>query len=224
MGFAFGNQGQSGFREYIKAPLISPLIVGESYLVEMWVSLGDTYGTYGCNNQCFAFTTYNLYFSGSNYMPIPMTPQYVNPTPITDQLNWTLVSTCFYADSAYTYLTIGNFFDDANTSFVFVGGNNFSYGYYFVEDVSITLMSIPSGPPGQWTWTGAQSIDWFSPCNWDKISVPSLTSDVLIPGGTLNNPWIIADTGYCKTNTIDVSNGAHLNIMHVTDGHLIISP
>ncbi|MDA3820445.1 MAG: hypothetical protein PF590_08310, partial [Candidatus Delongbacteria bacterium] len=38
------------------------------------------------------------------------------------------------------------------------------------------------GTPGVWGWIGTVNNDWFEPCNWDKYSVPSSTSPVVIPG------------------------------------------
>lgn len=40
------------------------------------------------------------------------------------------------------------------------------------------------------TWTGAVSIDWFDPANWNTGAVPTATDDVLIPAGTPNAPEI----------------------------------
>lgn len=68
------------------------------------------------------------------------------------------------------------------------------------------------GTPGIWGWTGAVSTDWFEPCNWDKASVPTSTSPVLIPGGTTNQPTIISGQAHCLDLEINSSNGGLLTV------------
>ena len=92
-----------------------------------------------------------------------------------------------------------------------------------VDTVSVSAGN-PTGPPGIWTWTGAVSIDWFDPCNWDKLSVPTSSDPVVIPGATPNNPWVNGQTAYCQSRTINHSNGGHLTILRSTGAKMIIGP
>ena len=82
----------------------------------------------------------------------------------------------------------------------------------------------PSGPATIWRWTGIVSADWFEPCNWDKIAVPTISNDVYIPGTTPNNPIVAVDTAYCKTRTINYANGGHLTIDWGSGAKMIIQP
>jgi len=91
-------------------------------------------------------------------------------------------------------------------------------------DSAVVNLGNPSGLPGVWTWTGVVDNDWFKPCNWNKITVPHLSSHVLIPGPTPHQPLITADTGYCKTVTIYTISNGHLSIDHASGGHLIKQP
>jgi hypothetical protein len=136
MGETFGDQAASTFREYIKAPLTSPLVVGQAYFVEMYVSLCENYGSYGTNNHAFAFTTTNPSY-GYSYGPIPLVPQVRNLTPITSQTAWTQVSGTFTASQAFTYVTIGNFNNDATTTYVYVAPGTYTYGYYYMDDINV---------------------------------------------------------------------------------------
>lgn len=136
MGEAFGNQGGSNFREYIKCTLTSPLVVGNAYYLEMWVSLADVYGTYACNRHGMALTTFDPYYTFSTG-PIPLTPIIQSSTPLTSQTTWMQVSGTITATAAAQYLTIGNFYNDANTTYQYVGGNSFTYGYYFMDDILV---------------------------------------------------------------------------------------
>ena len=69
-----------------------------------------------------------------------------------------------------------------------------------------------SGTPGIWNWTGTISTDWFNPCNWDKLSVPTATSPVIIPGAPSNQPVIAGGNAHCLTIEVQSSSGANLTI------------
>ena len=73
-------------------------------------------------------------------------------------------------------------------------------------------------------WTGQESIDWFSPCNWDKLAVPDLTKYVVVPGGTTFQPSIQNDTARCKELFINSDNGAVLTVDGLNNGFLRDNP
>jgi hypothetical protein len=87
---------------------------------------------------------------------------------------------------------------------------------------SLTPGTASSGP-GTWTWTGTTSTNWFAGCNWDKGSVPGINSDVVIPGGTSNNPTISGQVANCNTLTVNSSNGAIITIDDTTGGGLNVN-
>ena len=80
-----------------------------------------------------------------------------------------------------------------------------------------------NGGAGTWTWTGSQSNNWFEPCNWNMVSLPNSLSDVVIPGGTLNEPTIAGAPGFCKAITINAANGGLLTIITTTGGVLNVA-
>lgn len=47
------------------------------------------------------------------------------------------------------------------------------------------------------TWTGLQSDAWEIPANWSCGSIPTATTDVIIPGGTFNNP-VVNSNAVCR--------------------------
>jgi len=118
----------------------------------------------------------------------------------------------------------------ANTSYSITTVNPGGGAYYQSSTESGTYIDFYAeftdapaaygGTAGLWTWLG-YSNDWFDPCNWDKMSVPTISDDVLIPGGTSFNPEIdglaecksieIATTSGAEV-TIDVSGGGNLEI------------
>ena len=108
-----------------------------------------------------------------------------------------------------------------------VGGNCKSTGsastipqnYYYIDELILTAIppnpcaGCPSGGSGStWTWTGCQDTDWFNACNWDRGSVPTSTSNVIIPGGTPREPTISSGAANCFNIEIRSSLGAEVTI------------
>lgn len=125
-------------REYIQAQLISPLQVNETYAVSFYVNLPNRQEL--CTDRIGAYLSVGAVGS-SNDQPLNYTPQVAAPGIITDTLNWVLVTDTIVATSAFDYITIGNFYNDANTPTISNPGGTSgpgNYGaYYFIDDVSI---------------------------------------------------------------------------------------
>lgn len=89
--------------------------------------------------------------------------------------------------------------------------------------VCFTITFPTPGGTGLWTWLGGVSTNWFDPCNWDKKTVPTISADVLIPGGTPNEPLINGAGGECKSIEIVSTNGAELTINVTGGGNLEVA-
>ena len=153
--YAHDGQGYVGmatfepndFREHVGAPLLEPLVVGQTYNVSFWVNLA-TEGNYwearwASNNQGVLFTMEEHIWSGNTGSGPEFIPrnyaQVNNPTIITDTANWTLVSGSFVADSAYRYIVLGNFFDDAHTDTIrFTPGLPSLAAYYLYDAICVS--------------------------------------------------------------------------------------
>ena len=139
MGAALYYYSPPDFREYLSSQLISPLVPGQAYQVNFYVTNGITSGTYGgggIDMISAAFSTQPLTQSGSG--PIPVVPQVTYGT-IFYSYTWQFISMQFVADSAYQYITIGNFADDASTAYQqFDPCPNFG-AYIFFDDIEVTV-------------------------------------------------------------------------------------
>lgn len=132
-------------REYIQVQLASPMEVNETYAVSFYANLPNRHERY--TDRLGAYLSVGA-ISGSNDQPLPYVPQVAASGFITDTLNWILITDTFLVTSAYDYVTIGNFYGDANTT----TGNNpggtsnpGNYGaYYFIDDVSVIKIT-PKG-------------------------------------------------------------------------------
>jgi len=132
----------NGNREYLGRSLGSPLIINQKYFVSLKVNrpnfANGTTGFIVSNKLGVRFTT----VQNTQFMPIvPNNFAHIySDSIITDTLNWVLIKGSFIADSAYTYIVIGNFFDNAHTDTLIAGGQNHE-AYYFVDDICVSIDS-----------------------------------------------------------------------------------
>ncbi|PLW92356.1 MAG: hypothetical protein C0592_11080 [Marinilabiliales bacterium] len=137
----YGNGGCSpNYREYAQGQLSSPMVPGQDYCIEFYVSMAD-YNTRASNNIGVYFAT-SAQFQGT-MCPMSVTPQLNYTSTITDATNWTLISFTYTATAAYDYFIIGNFYTDAATSTTATGGSR-TVTRYYLDDVSIQLCSNPN--------------------------------------------------------------------------------
>jgi hypothetical protein len=131
------------YREYIQAPLASPLAPGTPYLVKFYVSLADL--SLVAIDRLGAYLSVGPVGPVPNYAALPYTPQVESPANLflTDATNWTLISGIFVASGGEDHIVIGNFHDDASTSTVPGPGNWPGGAYYYIEDVSVEV-SLPA--------------------------------------------------------------------------------
>ncbi|GAB4261750.1 MAG: hypothetical protein Kow0079_18110 [Vicingaceae bacterium] len=123
-------------REYIQSELIEPLINGEEYHVEFWVSLAD-YSMYAIGQIGVFFSTEKL--TSNNAGPLNVTPQIFAEKPILDTANWVKISGIYKASGGEKYLTIGSFSTNKK-DFVKTGRKKYpkqKAAYYFIEDVIV---------------------------------------------------------------------------------------
>jgi hypothetical protein len=132
------------YREYIGAPLLEPLEIGETYGVSFRVSLA-TAGSYipvmgACNNIGVLFTMTSNAWTDLDGPPFPFRnyAHVYSPDINTDSLGWTLVSGLFTADSAYQHLVLGNFFNNVLTDTMGIPPWNGEVAYYFIDDVCVS--------------------------------------------------------------------------------------
>jgi hypothetical protein len=126
------------YREYMEVQLSSALKANTCYHFEMYVARANV-----CQ---IAISELGAHFSNgavtaTNWDPLTtLTPQVINTTGVlTDTLNWTLIDGTFMAVGGEDHLIVGNFKDDANTTFQFEDLTaSHEFAYYYVDDVSLT--------------------------------------------------------------------------------------
>ncbi len=129
------NGGFPEQREYIQAPLLEPLEAGICYDVGYWVNLSDV--------SCAVNRTGVLFTEGPETTPFLEIPQIdITDTFYRDKVNWEYVSGYFLAEGGEDYITIGNFYNDADTDFDPPCDDFVVSGYYYIEDVLVEASAV----------------------------------------------------------------------------------
>jgi len=127
------------YREYVEAPLTSPLVASTPYLVKFYVSLADS--SLLAIDRLGAYLSMGSVGPAGNYAPLAVTPQVESPANVhlTNSTGWTLVSGVVVAAGGEDHIVIGSFHDDASTSTVPGPGLWPGGAYYYIDDVSVEL-------------------------------------------------------------------------------------
>ena len=135
-------------REYVTYPLSSELIAGNTYAITFHVSLSDV-SKYAVN-ELGALLSREIP-TRADELPIALQPQVTHgaTTWLDEKEGWTRITGCVVADSAYRYITIGNFRDGATTAWLEVPTDYplTYFSYYYVDDVSVEPLVAPDLGP-----------------------------------------------------------------------------
>lgn len=142
------------YREYIEGRLMTPLVPGNTYCAEMYVSTGEG-PLYAANKLGFFFRDTKItdedlpqHLRNGGYQ-LPLTPQIVDDRIINDTAKWVRISGTYTPVNADEWFVIGNFFNDSQTETVTKPGDSrltpgeYNLAYYFVDDVSVELLQQP---------------------------------------------------------------------------------
>ncbi len=129
-------------REFIGGTLLSSLVKGVEYFVSFEVAPSVSKQIFtNCAIDHIGATFSTKPFTSNHPAPITNNPQVYEKNIITDTTTWTRVFGSFIADSAYNYVIIGNFFDDAHTDTLMLQGNDTCFAYYYLDDVCVSTDS-----------------------------------------------------------------------------------
>jgi len=127
----------ANYREYIGVQLVHSLNIGITYYYHMnvscafggWQNIGVFSNKLGIK---LSNVQYNSQFNP--LYPVNQCTAY-SDSIITDTTNWTEMSFQFVADSSYTYLYLGNFFDAQHTDTLLLFGQG---AYYYIDDICLS--------------------------------------------------------------------------------------
>ena len=188
------------YREYLEVELSDSLLLGEGYCISFYVSLADKM-MYSADKIGSYFSNSPLYYNSSSYQPILLQPQVENSSGIlSDTSNWTLISGVYVANGGEKYMTIGNFFDDNNTSSLLVHPNqSISYAYYYIDEVSVVHGLCNTGINEN--SKGGEELVLFPNPAKEKVTI-NKRNDEKISIWSIDGRLLLAD---CTNSSVDVS-------------------
>ena len=126
------EEGKPHCREYVQIQLSEPLVIGQNYYFEFWVSRLPR--SLKVNNLGGYFSEEEVAALGDKV--IEEIPQ-VKAEQIVDASlkQWTRISGRFKPNEAFNYLTIGNFSTDEDTKMELPSITPLNYAYYYIDDV-----------------------------------------------------------------------------------------
>lgn len=140
-----------GYREYIQAPLTSPLVTGQMYHVAFWVRLLNF--KYACSS-FGAYLKAGAVNSSQNQV-LAVVPQIEHPhDQVIADNSWHMVSGDFVATGGEDHIIIGSFDNDASTILQVVNPSQSAAVFYLIDDVSVTSTQVGvaevEGPSMAW--------------------------------------------------------------------------
>lgn len=161
-GFAAWYRTSLNYREYIRKQLATPLVPGSTYEVTFWITNGvSTLHYHGIKELGAYFSMTSP--TQSLGTPIIATPQVEMTTPLYST-TWTKITLFFVPTQAYTFVTFGNFHNDAGTTVILTGPASSSGAYYYIDDV-VVQPAIPL--PVTWlSFNAKKSGDHSVKLNW----------------------------------------------------------
>lgn len=141
-GFFTYLSSSNNYREIIGSQLTNSLIIGQKYFVKFKLSF-----TWGYNSNT-ATDKLGVRFSTVQHNSITAIPPINNfahiysTTVINDTTNWTTIFKSFVADSNYSFVQIGNFFDDANTNKAIQWASASNWSYYYFDELCVSTDSL----------------------------------------------------------------------------------
>ena len=193
----------NSIRDYTQGKLFDHLTSGKSYCVTFYVSLAEVSGY--AVNKIGAYLDNGEIDTAKSTCSIPQTgyvPQIIETLVINDTANWVKVSGSFTANGSERFITIGNFYSKANTSYTNLPYSTSPIGYYFVDDISVieSTERANAGPdvaivPGDSVHIG--SYDEGMPCDWYRLG----SSTVLTHNGGL---WVKPDSSTSYVVELDL--------------------
>ncbi len=131
----YGCEGKSTHcREYVSIQLNEPLIIGQIYYVEMYVSHLE--GSMSSNNLGMYFSEEKINLITDEL--IEATPQFeVKDLLKIENNRWQKIGGQFTAKTEAEYLVIGNFNADENTESLSVENGTIPYAYYYIDDIEV---------------------------------------------------------------------------------------
>ncbi|MEZ4758330.1 MAG: T9SS type A sorting domain-containing protein [Flavobacteriales bacterium] len=191
--FTYDDHSGTEYREWLMAPLSVTLVPGQTYYCSLRANAafgGDIPNQMtwlASSNLGILFTSYDRQWTWGDPQPSALNQAHIlYPQILSDTMGWTSVSGSFVADSAYTYLMIGNFFSNTLTDTLYLaspGPTWKAYSYSLVDAVCVS-----PDPKGCELSQGVDEVRDASPNVY-----PNPAKDVLVIGNAAGSDAVVLD-------------------------------
>ena len=193
------NNTYRDYREYLEVPLLSPLFSGQRYQVSFYVSRSES-RPYAIAELGACLTPGPLITNGFS-RNFNVVPQVENPSTnlLASTNSWMLVQGTFIATGGESFLTIGNFRTDANTTYTNINpaAPTPDYAYYLFDDVSVVMLCDPltnkvvqCGQPWDWDFNDQTAFDICSGLN---VTATNTTTTLSYCPDVIQRDWTLTD-------------------------------
>ncbi len=198
--WTYGGGGEPEYREHVGVQLLEPLQPGQTYHLSIRVSAAEGTTTpplppgtaqnvlWASNNTGLLFTmSPNIWidFWGPPFAPRNYAHLRAEQV-IADTSDWVLVTGTFTADSAYQYLAVGNFFENAQTDSLHITTGSSLGAYVYVDAVCVTT-SVEGCDFG----ISVPEIETAAP--WSILPNPASGLVELVAKAAPNSAWVVLD-------------------------------
>ncbi|MFN8294461.1 MAG: gliding motility-associated C-terminal domain-containing protein [Chitinophagales bacterium] len=150
----------------MQVPLTQPLLAEHKYRVSFYVNLART--KYAIKEIGAFFSTTEINTGTGD--PLLFTPQVeFSDSIITDTIGWTNIKGYFTAQGNERYLIIGNFHNPQSTTIADVNDVNNNVCYYYLDEVSVTEISVPLKMPAAFSPNGDSKNDTYYSVFFDSL-------------------------------------------------------
>lgn len=141
------SNGKPHCREYIQIQLTEPLVKGQKYGIEYYIS--HLPRSMYCNNMGIYFSDKQYEYKIEQHLDfIPQTKE--EKVAEISPKNWKRIKHEFVASSTASYLIIGNFNTDDETQVIQHAKQDFNYAYYYFDNISVVkqrpIIPVPAQP------------------------------------------------------------------------------
>ncbi len=201
-------------REAMQGTLSQPLVVGQQYYVSFYANLtGGANGTRSIATDKLGALLTTYQFSPANFATSINFAHVYTDSILSDSVNWVMVKGSFIADSAYNYITITNFFDNANTDTLMLNDSISFMSSYNIDDVCVSIDSLTCYlSSGVNQLNNPSEVSVFPNPFSDKLNIAVKSNDILevtLFDFTARKIFNRAFTNTIKINTEQLAKGIY---------------
>lgn len=208
--------------EYIFTELTNPLEAGETYTFSMYVSKAELI-LYAANQLGVAVVN-TLPFEGGHITDytLPITPQVLSNTVVTDETGWTLIEGLFTAQGGEQFIIIGHFPDPQTLQVmqngVYIDYTNVYHTYYYIDDVSLRKGDFLSNK----TFKGKEIKIYPNPTN-NYVTIDGISSDEVktITLFDVNGKRVYAVINNNQIDISELSSGIYMLKIETKEGYVL---